>query len=79
MSHWLRFRVWLWKLRFALRIWRRACTVEDGKLGWGFCLESAREGWENVYRDNTILSALDEDPEDAADEEMSYWTDDGEA
>lgn len=74
----IRICVWLWKLRFALRIWHRSRTCENARLYWHFCWESAEAGWANIFSDDTALSALDESPEDAADEEMSYWTSDEE-
>jgi len=54
----------IWKFRYALRIRQRA------KVNWAFCWECACIGL------NEWLDDWQEwNPADAADEELSYWTD----
>ena len=70
-------RIWLWKLRYAIRIYRRSRAPEDW-IGSYFpwCLnECAKVGWEWMLdcANGNVDEALKEDPADAADDELSNW------
>lgn len=60
----------VWKWRFKRRIAMRAWSPFFGRFSMLW------PSWVREYPDPEDW-ALDESPEDAADEDMSYWTDDG--
>lgn len=72
-------RIALWKLRFGLHIWMRS-HGDDFRLGHYFrmCLgQIAHEGWifHLECNDDDVAKALNSSPVEAADEELSCWTD----
>ena len=71
-----------WQRRYAARIMKRAgwpehAAIDAAKVGAEWYEEQERScGNAVVWRGGP--SGADNSPEDQADEEMSYWTDDGE-
>lgn len=74
----LRLRIWLWKLRYGWRIYRRSRSHDDwigSYLSW--CVtDCAQAGWEvAVQNEGSVEAALKTDPADEAECELECWTD----
>jgi hypothetical protein len=72
-------RIFLWKLRYGWRIWRRS-HGEDVMWGhyWRMCFGViSDEGWRwhLECNDKDVSAALNSSAVEAADEELSCWTD----
>lgn len=67
-----------WQERFKSRIVERL-TVEDTKWTREEAIAAAQAEWEGLSGSvgEDAHWALDENPEDSADESLSYWDDDG--
>ena len=70
-------RIWLWKIRYALRIHKRGRDEDGSRLPWTFCIESADAAWEwatdTRFGGDPIQEVLTRDPAEEADEELSNW------
>lgn len=64
MSGELYMKKLIWQIRYALRIRKLS------KASWSFCFEAATIATDDAYGD-----WRDDDPKDAADDEVSYWRD----
>jgi hypothetical protein len=71
-----RLRIWWWKVRYALRFHKRGRDEDGSRLAWAFCMDSAEQAWgwatDRVYGD-PVEVALNRDPVEDADEELSNW------
>lgn len=72
---WTRLRIWWWKWRYVEQMLdrlgeRSSDTIRTAK-------HCANEGWLMALDDHKgdVQAALNEDPSESADSELSYWTD----
>jgi len=81
MTNWLiDLRIWWWKKLYSWRVWEKTMGPEGQSMGRQFADDTAEIGWQENLRnhDGNVIAALQVDPSDEADEEMSNWTNDEE-